>query len=83
MSTVYVLYCEAPHGYFVGAAQCPENEQKEIAVELEFLTGKNPHFENLDSTMVAQTFSVGFSVVVLFFLVGVAVGSVLKLIKEG
>lgn len=87
MAQVYVLYCDAPHGYWGAsvAAQCPEQLRKEIAIDLETLTAQatTNAIPELDAADVAQVFGVGFSIVLLFFLVGRAVGSVLSLIRKG
>lgn len=40
-------------------------------------------FEPLDSSSVASVFGIGFSFVVLFFVIGRGVGSVLSLIRKG
>lgn len=83
--SIYILYCETPYGVEAGlnAGQCPDAYRKEVAVDLQALLQLSSATPQLDPVDVAQVFGVGFSVVVLFFLVGRGVGEVLRLIRRG
>lgn len=85
MSQVYVLYCETSHGSAAGTtpSQCPDAYRKEVVIDLQALQQPGNAVAQLDPGDVAQTFGMGFGVVVLFFLVGRGVGEVLRLIRHG
>jgi hypothetical protein len=83
--SVYILYCETPHGIDASAisSQCPDAYRHEVAVDLQALQQLGSAVPQLNPTDVAQAFGIGFGVVVLFFLVGRGVGEVLRLIRHG
>lgn len=80
MTTVYMVYCDAPHSFYDDVVlQCPDHLRHEIAVEKESLqTGIIP---TLDSATNFQIFSLAFSVVVFCFLLGRGLGAVLQMLR--
>lgn len=67
------------------AQQCPVTSRVAIQTTQEFISQPvtpSP-LSNVDPTSVAQVFSLGFSFVVLSFLVGRGVGVLLDLIRRG
>jgi hypothetical protein len=68
------------------AQQCPTAQRTSVQTTIEALqqqtTSTNP-LGNLNSTDAASVFMAAFSIVVLNFLIGRGVGTVLKLIRHG
>lgn len=68
------------------AQQCPTTQRTSVQTTIEALqlqtTSTNP-LGNLNSTDAASVFMAAFSIVVLNFLIGRGVGTVLKLIRNG
>jgi hypothetical protein len=85
MATVYFLYCGS--GGFKSTSPtvtCVNGRPDQIAVDTAALqTPESTPVPSLDKKDVASVFSVGFSVVVLCFVVGRSIGSVLSLIRKG
>lgn len=90
MATVYVLYCEqgfALSGTGSGEAltTCVSGLRKQVAVDLSVLVPSMAPagIPQLDPTDVATVFGIGFSMVLMCFLVARSAGSVLSLIRKG
>lgn len=91
MATVQLSYCNPPAnvGDFGSVEQYCANPYNLtlMAIELPALEAlqqaPGAAIPNLDPADVATVFGVAFSIVVLFFLVGRGVGSVLSLIRRG
>lgn len=88
MTAVYLLYCDQP--FNVSSTGSGEvlttcsGMRKQIAVEREVLIPtQSDALPALDRVDVAAVFGAAFSIVLLFFLVGRGVGSVLNLIRKG
>lgn len=63
--------------------ECPAEQIQVIETTVEQLSNIQNGLPNIDSADVAQVFSAGFGVVVLFFMLGRGVGQVLRLIRSG
>lgn len=88
MSIVYVLYCDQP--FNISSAGNDEalttcnGVRKQIAVNREVLIPtQSDALPALNRADVAMVFGASFSIVLLFFLVGRGVGTVLNLIRKG
>jgi hypothetical protein len=68
------------------AQQCPAAQRTSVQTTIEALQVQAPSTNplgNLNSTDAASVFMAAFSIVVLNFLIGRGVGTVLKLIRHG
>ena len=63
--------------------ECPAEQKQIIETTVEQLSSAQNALPGMDSGDVAQVFSAGFGVVVLFFMLGRGVGLVLKMIRNG
>ena len=79
-TSVWLLVCRQslPIGQ-----ECPADQMQIIETTVEQLSNSLYGLPNMDSADVAQVFSAGFGVVVLFFMLGRGVGLVLKMIRNG
>lgn len=80
MTRIYLQYCDI--SIEVGM-DCPVQHRQQFAIERETLESAGNPIPTLNAADVAQVFSLGLSVVVLFFLLGRGVGTVLNLIRRG
>ncbi len=80
MTRIYLQYCDIS---IEAGMDCPVQQRQQIAIERETLEAADNPIPALNATDVAQIFSLGLSVVVLFFLLGRGVGIVLNLIRRG
>ncbi|MGO3890884.1 MAG: hypothetical protein ACTJHW_07910 [Paenalcaligenes sp.] len=80
MSSIYLQYCEISIN---AGSECPQQYRHQITVERTTLETLDSPIPKLNKDDVAQVFSLGLSVVILFFLVGRGIGAVLELIRKG
>lgn len=80
MTRIYIQYCDIS---IEAGMDCPAQHRQQIAIERETLEIASNPIPALNAADVAQVFSLGLSVVVLFFLLGRGVGAVLNLIRRG
>ncbi|MGG4604264.1 hypothetical protein ACLPHM_05670 [Paenalcaligenes sp. Me131] len=80
MTHIYIQYCDISTE---AGSDCPVQHRQKIAIEREILEASGNPIPTLNSAELAQVFSLGFSVVLLFFLLGRGVGTVLNLIRRG
>lgn len=80
MTRIYLQYCDIS---IEAGTECPVPHRQQFAIERETLESAGNPIPTLNAVDVAQVFSLGLSVVVLFFLLGRGVGIVLNLIRRG
>lgn len=80
MTRIYLQYCDIN---IEAGTDCSVQHRQQIAIERETLETSGNPIPALNAADVAQVFSLGLSVVVLFFLLGRGVGTVLNLIRRG
>lgn len=80
MTRIYLQYCDISTE---AGTDCPVQHRQQISIERETLESAGNPIPALNAADVAQVFSLGLSVVVLFFLLGRGVGTVLNLIRRG
>lgn len=80
MTSIYLQYCDIS---IEAGTDCPIQHSQQIAIKRETLEASGNSIPTLNAADVAQVFSLGLSVVVLFFLLGRSVGTVLSLIRRG
>ncbi len=86
MATVYLFYCDSGFKSNGGGVltDCISGSRKQIAVDTSVLQPPaSSAVPALNQQDVVSVFSVGFSMVLLSFLVGRAIGSILSLIRKG
>ena len=80
MTRIYLQYCDIS---IEAGTDCPIQHRQHIVIERETLESAGNPIPTLSAADVAQVFSLGLSVVMLFFLLGRGVGTVLNLIRRG
>ena len=80
MTRISLQYCDISTE---AGTDCPVQHRQQIAIKRETLETSGNPIPALNTADVAQIFSLGLSVVVLFFLLGRGVGIVLNLIRRG
>lgn len=80
MTRIYLQYCDISTD---AESDCPVQHRQKIAIEREVLEASGNPIPILNSADVVQVFSLGLSVVLLFFLLGRGIGTVLNLIRRG